>query len=223
MYTDLALAFHITLGVLALTLGPLALLAARRRGPVNVAATAYHWAVLGVCVSAAALVGADPGRLWWLLPIAAGSYALAPAGLPCRSSTGESGTSPPPPRPGRVLRRAGDRAPGGQRRLSPGVDRADPDRLAADHLGDPPSTDQSRRPVTRRLDGPRGPAVRGNGWSFFTCRTDSPPWPRAGRAPTTRAGRAGLRRQCSRRRRRGAVHARQIGHGIRGSSPSRGP
>lgn len=72
MYTDLALAFHITVGVLALTLGPLALLAARRRGAVNVAATAYHWAVLAVCVSAAALVGADPGRLWWLLPIAAG-------------------------------------------------------------------------------------------------------------------------------------------------------
>lgn len=81
MYADVALAFHITVGALALTFGPLALLAARRRGPVNTVATAYHWTVLGVCVSAGALVAADPTRLWWLLPIAAGSYALALLGF----------------------------------------------------------------------------------------------------------------------------------------------
>lgn len=81
VYADFSLALHITAGVLALTLGPLALLAARRRGPVNAVATAYHWAVLAVCVSAAALVAAAPGRLWWLLPVAAGSYALALLGL----------------------------------------------------------------------------------------------------------------------------------------------
>lgn len=81
MYTDVVLALHITVGVLALTLGPLALLAAWRRGAVNPAATAYHWAVLGVCVSAAALVAVAPARLWWLLPIAAASYALALLGF----------------------------------------------------------------------------------------------------------------------------------------------
>ncbi len=81
VYTDVSLALHITAGVLALTLGPLALLAARRRGTINAVATAYHWAVLAVCVSAAALVAAAPARLWWLLPIAAGSYALALLGF----------------------------------------------------------------------------------------------------------------------------------------------
>jgi len=88
MYAVVALVFHITVGALALTLGPLALLAARRRGPVNAPATAYHWTVVGVCVSAGALVAADPARLWWLLPIAAGSYALALLGFRAARRTG---------------------------------------------------------------------------------------------------------------------------------------
>lgn len=77
MVQELALAFHIATGTLALGLGPLAAYAARRRGPGTRLDGAYHFAVLAVAASAALLAALDWSRLWWFLPIAAGSYGLA--------------------------------------------------------------------------------------------------------------------------------------------------
>lgn len=76
MLPDLALVFHIAAGAAALALGPLAVYTARRRGSSTRLAEGYHWAVLGVCLSAVLLAALDWSRLWWLVPIAAGSYAL---------------------------------------------------------------------------------------------------------------------------------------------------
>lgn len=75
--TTWILAAHIALGTTALIAGPVAMGA--RKGPglhVRVG-EAYHWVVLGVCVSAGTLAVLDWGRLWWFLPIAVGSYAFA--------------------------------------------------------------------------------------------------------------------------------------------------
>lgn len=77
MVAYLVLGFHITVGALALVLGPLALVATARGAGAARLSGAYHWAVLAVCVSAGLLVALAPSRLWWLAPIAAGSYALA--------------------------------------------------------------------------------------------------------------------------------------------------
>lgn len=77
MLQELALALHIAPGVLALALGPLAVYAAKRSGPGTRLDGAYHLAVLAVCASAALLAALDWSRLWWFLPIAAGSYGLA--------------------------------------------------------------------------------------------------------------------------------------------------
>lgn len=77
MLPELALALHIATGALALALGPLAVYAAKRGGPGTRLDGAYHFAVLAVCASAALLAALDWSRLWWFLPIAAGSYGLA--------------------------------------------------------------------------------------------------------------------------------------------------
>jgi uncharacterized membrane protein len=74
------LALHIAAGSVGLVLGPLAMLATKRRGPHTRLGEAYHWTMLAVCVSAAALAALDWGRLWWFLPIAAFSYANALVG-----------------------------------------------------------------------------------------------------------------------------------------------
>jgi hypothetical protein len=41
------------------------------------AGEAYHWVMLGVCMSAATLAVLDWNRIWWFLPVALGSYAFA--------------------------------------------------------------------------------------------------------------------------------------------------
>ena len=77
MLAELALAVHIVTGTLALALGPLALYAARRGSSSSRMADAYHWAFLAVCASAVLLAALDLARLWWFVPVAAGSYGLA--------------------------------------------------------------------------------------------------------------------------------------------------
>ncbi len=54
--------------------------ARKRPGLHTRAGEAYHWVMLGVCLTAAALAGLDWARNWWFLPIAAGSYAFALVG-----------------------------------------------------------------------------------------------------------------------------------------------
>jgi hypothetical protein len=71
------LVVHIALGAAGLVLGPVAMRAAKRPGLHTRAGEAYHWVVLGVCVTAVALALTDWARLWWFVPISVGSYAFA--------------------------------------------------------------------------------------------------------------------------------------------------
>src|SRR5438874_722780 len=74
---DPVLALHIATGTTGLILGPLAMRAIKRRGLHTQLGEAYHWVMLAVCLSAAALAALAWHRLWWFLPIAVFSYANA--------------------------------------------------------------------------------------------------------------------------------------------------
>ncbi len=75
--THTILLAHIALGTAGLILGPVAMTARKLPGLHTKAGEAYHWVMLGVCVSAGMLAILDWSRLWWFLPIAGGSYAFA--------------------------------------------------------------------------------------------------------------------------------------------------
>jgi hypothetical protein len=75
--TQAVLFAHVTLGAAGLILGPVAMIARKGRGPHTFAGEAYHWIMLGICLSAGILAVLDWGRIWWFGPIAAGSYAFA--------------------------------------------------------------------------------------------------------------------------------------------------
>jgi hypothetical protein len=75
------LGVHIAAGALGLLVGPVAMWRDTRRLATGLprratASSAYHWLVLAVCVSAVALVVQHRPDLWWLVPVAAFSYAL---------------------------------------------------------------------------------------------------------------------------------------------------
>lgn len=74
------LTLHIALGAVALVLGPVAMWAAKRRGLHTRTGEAYHWVVLGVCLTAIAVAVTDWARLWWFVPVALASYAFARLG-----------------------------------------------------------------------------------------------------------------------------------------------
>ena len=74
------LALHIAAGAAGLILGPIAMRARKEPGLHTRAGEAYHWMVLAVGVTASLLAVLDWKRLWWFLPIAAGSYAFALVG-----------------------------------------------------------------------------------------------------------------------------------------------
>jgi hypothetical protein len=74
---DPLLVVHIAAGLAGLALGPLALLAPERRGHRPGAASAYHWTMLVVCLSAGGLALVRWDGLWWFVPLAGFSYALA--------------------------------------------------------------------------------------------------------------------------------------------------
>ncbi len=75
------LSVHVASGVLALALGPVALLAARSQHRLFPSLrVAYHWTVLLVCATATVVSVLAWSRLWWLVPIAALAYSLALAG-----------------------------------------------------------------------------------------------------------------------------------------------
>ena len=71
---DTILLAHIALGTAGLILGPVAMSARKLPGLHTKAGEAYHWVMLGVCVSAGTLAILDWHRIWWFLPIAVGSY-----------------------------------------------------------------------------------------------------------------------------------------------------
>jgi hypothetical protein len=68
---------HISFGVLALILGPVAMFSRKIQGIHTNAGEWYHWTVAGVCLTASLMAILDWSRLWWFLPIAIGSYAFA--------------------------------------------------------------------------------------------------------------------------------------------------
>jgi hypothetical protein len=75
------LSIHIAAGAVGLLVGPVAMWQVTRRlaaarSPETGADAAYHWLVLAVCLSAAVLVIWFRPELWWLVPVAAFSYAL---------------------------------------------------------------------------------------------------------------------------------------------------
>lgn len=74
---DTVLVIHIALGAAALITGPIAMVSGKRRGLHTRVGEAYHWLVLGTCVAAAALAVMNWSRIWWFLPVAAGSYTFA--------------------------------------------------------------------------------------------------------------------------------------------------
>jgi hypothetical protein len=81
MLRTVFLVLHIVAGAAALVVGPLVLLAARRRdGNRATLLTAYHWTVLGTCVTAVVVSVLAWERLWWLVPVSAVSYALVLVG-----------------------------------------------------------------------------------------------------------------------------------------------
>lgn len=71
------LARHIAAGAAGLILGPIAMRARKEAGLHTRAGEAYHWVMLAVYLTASLLAVLDWKRLWWFLPIAAGSYAFA--------------------------------------------------------------------------------------------------------------------------------------------------
>jgi hypothetical protein len=76
---------HIAAGVLGLVLGPVAMWQDTRalragRGPAGGVSAAYPWSVLAVSLSAILLVAWYRSDLWWLVPVAVLSSALAVLG-----------------------------------------------------------------------------------------------------------------------------------------------
>ncbi|HEX8743438.1 MAG TPA: DUF2306 domain-containing protein [Thermoleophilaceae bacterium] len=77
---DPLLALHVTAGATGLLLGPVTMRAIKRRGPHTRLGEAYHWVMLTVAATAAALAVLAWQRIWWFLPIALFSYANALVG-----------------------------------------------------------------------------------------------------------------------------------------------
>ncbi|TDD27562.1 hypothetical protein E1218_09875 [Kribbella turkmenica] len=87
---DIALILHVASGVLAVLVGPVAVVLTLRRRGLNWAGEVYHWAIAIVCLSALVMVPYDWGRLWFFWPISVATYlfvylgqraAEAPGGL----------------------------------------------------------------------------------------------------------------------------------------------
>jgi uncharacterized membrane protein len=74
---DPVLVVHVVAGTAGLILGPVAMTAPKRRGRHTPVGETYHWVMVAVCVSAAAMAIIDWSRIWWFLPIAVFSYANA--------------------------------------------------------------------------------------------------------------------------------------------------
>ena len=80
MPSSTLLMIHVALGLAAIVLGPVAMLSRKAPGLHPRVGELYHAAVLGVCLSAAALAVSHWSRSWSFLPVALGSYAFALVG-----------------------------------------------------------------------------------------------------------------------------------------------
>ena len=74
---DYLRALHIVLGMSGITLGPIAMTARKRPGRHTQAGEAYHWVMLGICLTAIAMALLDWKRIGWFLYVAAFSYSFA--------------------------------------------------------------------------------------------------------------------------------------------------
>jgi len=74
------LVVHVASGGIGLVLGPLAMVAPKRRGRHTRIGMAYQWATAGLCASAVGLAVFRPA-LWWLGLIAVATEAAALGGL----------------------------------------------------------------------------------------------------------------------------------------------
>jgi uncharacterized membrane protein len=77
MLSSTVLLAHVILGFTAIVLGPVAMTSRKAPGFHPRIGELYHAAVLGVCLSAAALAVLHWSRSWAFLPVALGSYAFA--------------------------------------------------------------------------------------------------------------------------------------------------
>lgn len=84
------LAGHVSAGVAALGLGPLALVSSRRQAGGRRFGYGYQVALAGLTTSAVGLVALAPARLWWLLPIAVATEAAAVGGWCARHRSGSA-------------------------------------------------------------------------------------------------------------------------------------
>mgnify|MGYP003403893760 CR=1 FL=1 len=80
MLSSTVLLAHVILGFTAIVLGPVAMTSRKAPGFHPRIGELYHAAVLGVCLSAAALAVLHWSRSWAFLPVALGSYAFALVG-----------------------------------------------------------------------------------------------------------------------------------------------
>jgi hypothetical protein len=80
VFHTVVLTIHIAAGVAGLVLGPVAMLAGKRRGRHTRAGEAYHWAFVVLFASAVALAIMDWSESWFLAFVGAGSYAFALVG-----------------------------------------------------------------------------------------------------------------------------------------------
>lgn len=71
---------HIACGTGALILGLVSMFARKYNSLHTKAGEAYHWTMLGLFLTASTLAILDWARIWWFLPVAAGSYAFALVG-----------------------------------------------------------------------------------------------------------------------------------------------
>ncbi len=76
----LVLTFHITCGVIALTLGLVAMCRRKLRGLHTLVGNIYHWVYVALAASACCLATFNWAHLWFYVPIAIGSYLLALTG-----------------------------------------------------------------------------------------------------------------------------------------------
>lgn len=77
MIHDIALPIHIAAGAAGLVLGPVAMLAGKRRGAHTRAGEIYFWVFTVVVVTAILLSALNWDESWFLTPIAVFSYAFA--------------------------------------------------------------------------------------------------------------------------------------------------
>lgn len=76
MFRTILLA-HIAMGIVGLVVGPVLMFSRKTDGIHTKLGEFYHWVMLGICASAAALALLDWEQLWGFLWIGLGSYAFA--------------------------------------------------------------------------------------------------------------------------------------------------